>query len=81
MLENLVFTLFFVEMPDLKKKKNRSQIDFPQKFWETKKADNVTDFVPIKDTLTAFEDFKNKEKSLWAKVSWCVKAYILLKFI
>ena len=33
----------------------------------------------IKDTLKAFDDFKNKQKSLWINNFWYVKVYIIWK--
>ena len=35
----------------------------------------------LKDTLKAFDDFKNKPKRLWSNAFWYVKVYILWKFI
>ena len=35
----------------------------------------------IKDTLKAFDDFKNKQKSVWSNVFWYVKVCIFWKCI
>ena len=35
----------------------------------------------LKDTLKAFDDFKNKQKSVWSNVFWYVKVYVFWKFI
>ena len=37
--------------------------------------------IPIKDTLNAFDDFKNKQKSVWSYVFWYVKVCIFWKCI
>ena len=37
--------------------------------------------IPIKDTLKAFDDFKNKQKSVWSNVFWYVKVCIFWKCI
>ena len=36
---------------------------------------------PIKDALKAFDDFKNKQKSVWSNVFWYVKVCIFWKCI
>ena len=33
----------------------------------------------FKDTLKAFEDFKNKQQSVWSNVFWYVKSIYILK--
>ena len=35
----------------------------------------------VKDTLKAFDDFKNKQKKVWSNVFWYVKVYIFWKCI
>ena len=35
----------------------------------------------LKDTLTAFDDFKNEQKGVWSHVFWYVKSSILWKCI
>ena len=35
----------------------------------------------MKDTLKAFEDFKNKQKSVWSNAFWYVKVCIFWKCI
>ena len=42
--------------------------------WFVKKA-------KVKDTLKAFDDFKNKQKSVWSNVFWYVKVCIFWKSI
>ena len=43
---------------------------------------NITKLtIPIKDTLKAFDDFKNKQKSVWSNVFWYVKVCIFWKCI
>ena len=37
--------------------------------------------IPIKDTLKAFDDFKNKQKSVWSNFFWYVKVCIFWKCI
>ena len=37
--------------------------------------------IPIKDTLKAFDDFKNKQKSVWSNAFWYVKVCIFWKCI
>ena len=37
--------------------------------------------VNVKDTLKAFNDFKNKQKRVWSKVFWYMKVCIFLKCI
>ena len=38
-------------------------------------------FLLVKDTSKAFDDFKNKQKSLWSNVFWYVKVCIFWKCI
>ena len=33
----------------------------------------------LKDTLKAFNVFKNKQKAVWGNVFWCLKVYIFWK--
>ena len=35
----------------------------------------------VKNTQKVFEDFKNKQKSIWSNVFWYVKVYIFWNFI
>ena len=35
----------------------------------------------IKDTLKAFDDFKNKQKIVWSNVFWYVKLFVFWKCI
>ena len=35
----------------------------------------------VKDTLKAFDDFKNKQKSIWSNVFWYVKVWIFWRCI
>ena len=35
----------------------------------------------VKDTLNAFDDFKNKQKSIWSNVFWYVKVWIFWRCI
>ena len=35
----------------------------------------------VKDTLKAFRDFKNKQKSVWINTFWYVKAYTFWKLL
>ena len=35
----------------------------------------------FKDTLKAFNDFKNKQKDVWSNIFWYVKVYIFWKWI
>ena len=38
-------------------------------------------YLLVKDTLKAVGDFKNKQKSVWSKVFWYIKACIFWKCI
>ena len=40
-----------------------------------------TEFALFKDTLKAFDDFKNKQRSVWSNVFWYVKVCIFWKCI
>ena len=56
------------------------------KAWNTRFFIFVTLFsnsssVLLKDTLKAFDDFKNKQKNVWNNVFWYVKVYIFWKCI
>ena len=35
----------------------------------------------FKDALKAFDDFKNKQRSVWSNVFWYVNIYLFWKFI
>ena len=35
----------------------------------------------LKDTLKAFDDFKNKQKIVWSKIFWYVKVCVFWKCI
>ena len=42
---------------------------------------NITQYYNFKDTLKAFDDFKNKQKNVWSNIFWSVKVCIFSKCI